>query len=1362
MVATALLLGGAPLWGDVAGPGAAQAQDWEIRKKPKSPPPSSGSRRPTGPRKPAAKAPTERELEQALRQLEADPTDRGALDAALRDAPPDLGASDIARLARGRAEAAQTERAWLVVAMVELAARNGEPALQAVERAQTLAPDSAMAYAVRAEVEAALGRLAPATAAAERAAELWPPGYRKIEALLRAAALALDAGDAARADQTLDRLVGAPPDPRALVDAARLLADRGQFERSAARWEAASALGGLPARVAALLELSGVREALGQADAALDAVARARALAAQASGLSREVEERWVELHRRQGKLDAVIASLEATSGQNAQAQLELGALYEEVGREDAAAAAYRKALALAPKLLDARRALVSLLERSGRREELEAELVALQKLEPRNPDPSFALAGLFHARGDKARALALVSQIEKAHPRDAQVQVKVADHYLLFGAEAPVVEGVFRRLRSLEPREEAHVLNLGEVYFNAGDTQRAIATWSELPSVLGDRAEGHFRIATTGVAHSLTALAMDNFEAALRLAPERVDVRQAFGDFLLQIARYEPALAQWRSVLEYCRADRECALGARDKIVEIWDRAGRLAGEMKRLQGLVAATPPELGPGLLLGRAHIRQSQLPEAAAVYERLAEAYPQDAELLLALEVAYAQANERTKAADVARRLAALEPARRSEHLARVADYELEQGGDASLTAEQLVQLRPADPGARARLGDVYWQLGRVADAEREYREAIRLGAREADPWLRLLQLYRDSGRLQDELELSERALEAPHLAGAAVRLGRRYVLVAARLGQLERAETTLLKLSSGGQQAQVYRQLLVDVLERRVTQLAGAAALPGEQGAAAARALQLTASRSSRFLLAALDADDVAVRLSAIEILKDLRYQGAVPALARLAESRDPELQLKSVVALAHIGGQGGVPAIERLTRGEQVLQRLVGIWALGAIGGPDAKRALEDALPRLGHPVEQGFAALALGMTREPGVVPRLREGILSPNRAVHIGAAIGLGAQSSTEGLADVATLVQSAFPEERAVALWALGRSGSPLAVGKLVRHLLTQGGSEVDVATWALEQLGSGSQPSGETLRATYLDLVSFHRPEAGLRRNYADIALEVPSGSPEIALRVLERLGELIAREVAAILREPSVRGMALQSLAPAEPGAGLRLGRLGDACSDDDCAKVSAALAQALAPLTESIAVVAAAGSDPAAQSAALRVLALVGVRTPAAAVGAVRAALGAESVHVRAAALHAAASLRLTELAGLVEGQLRAEPSDWQLRAEALRAGAALGVSGVERLARAALSDRFASVRLAAIDALVLLDAKSSAAELVGRLDVEDTMVQKAILSALSQLRTTETLPALERFRLRAPLEMVPLVERAIAGADRS
>ena len=255
-----------------------------------------------------------------------------------------------------------------------------------------------------------------------------------------------------------------------------------------------------------------------------------------------------------------------------------LGRLYDELGDADKAQAAFKRALALDPHALDARRRLIALYERTGRDAEVVAEyrrLIAVGAGRAALP----ARARRAADEGGQSRRGASRSRRRSGASRPIRRCTRqLAELYSRWNlAELALREQEL--LVRLEPGDDAHLVALGELWWQKGNKKRALELWKKLLD-RGPKVAAMTRLAEVYVEHDMAPEALDLYREGGQAGARRTSgVQKGLGSTLERLHRDGEAQEMWASLFERAaeKHDRPAQLEARQRLIVIAQRAGRL-----------------------------------------------------------------------------------------------------------------------------------------------------------------------------------------------------------------------------------------------------------------------------------------------------------------------------------------------------------------------------------------------------------------------------------------------------------------------------------------------------------------------------------------------------------------------------------------------------------------------------------------------------------------------------------------------------------------------------------------------------------------------------------------------------------------
>jgi tetratricopeptide (TPR) repeat protein len=322
---------------------------------------------------------------------------------------------------------------------------------------------------------------------------------------------------------------------------------------------------------AALLEQSDTT----QIDKAIDAFNRALTIDSKFSlahaNLGEAYRRKYARTNESEWATRAVAAASEALRLDPAQVdvRLSLAGVYRLTGRRAAAMEELRKALTLQPTNGDAHRQLGELLDAEGRPDEALAELrraVAERPQYWRN----YQSLGLVHYRsGNLPDAIAALTRLVELRPDDA-------NPYQLLGA----------------------------VLLASGDHKQA-REYTERSIALTPTTDAYSNLGTIHYAAKRYAEAVQAYEQAVRLAPNRAPVHRNLGDALMKLGRTDEARAAYQRAVAL--AEQTLAVNPSDAFrmsqLAVYEaKIGRRSDAERHANAAVAINP--VGPEVLYRRA--------------------------------------------------------------------------------------------------------------------------------------------------------------------------------------------------------------------------------------------------------------------------------------------------------------------------------------------------------------------------------------------------------------------------------------------------------------------------------------------------------------------------------------------------------------------------------------------------------------------------------------------------------------------------------------------------------------------------------------------------------------------------------------
>ncbi|MCA9688983.1 MAG: tetratricopeptide repeat protein [Myxococcales bacterium] len=429
---------------------------------------------------------------------------------------------------------------------------------------------------------------------------------------------------------------------------------------------------------------------------------------------------------------------------------------------------AFRRAVELAPRDFEARKALILALEASGKADEALAEF---RKLDGRaqNVQLGLELAGRMIPNGQRQTAMALGEELERMAGRDAQALMALVDFYNLNDEHARALE-VARKLVASHPRDPDARIVLGEQLFQMHDEPAALREWAMLPKLIRPAHKGWARHAELLSEHNVRN-AGESLKKALAAAPREPNYLRL--QALIQTEQMVPheALKTWQELLEIAKGPQHRLLReeARTRVVDILvsattSRITRARDEAERKAFRTLSDRPTdaeaIEAGLFLAELYTREQRFRKAVKTLETLVEIEPKSPDRLAALALAQRRAFMADEAMTTVERLMDLDPKRGADLLSELSDLAFRSGDVGRvLEAANRAKASGADSsGALLRLGELYEHRGDTEAAARTYKGILEAHPGDASAMLHLAELQLTRGQLDEAAKMFRAVLD----------------------------------------------------------------------------------------------------------------------------------------------------------------------------------------------------------------------------------------------------------------------------------------------------------------------------------------------------------------------------------------------------------------------------------------------------------------------------------------------------------------------------------------------------------------------------------------------------------------------------
>jgi len=944
------------------------------------------------------------------------------------------------------------------------------------------------------EIQKAANKLKDARVAFDKALAHASQKDMKKKALRSLADLALATNDTEAANNYFKQFLDLDPKNAQLwIERGDAMLAAGKREVALESYQAAEKLLGTDPsrRMEIIARIGRAYEEMGKDDEAVKEYRRAIKSAPKGYYLEVELTGRIVDIYRKKQALPTLLAQYEKEWPEGSRGHFEwsmLGKLYEETGNQDKAIVALRRAVQKAAWELDTQRRLIALLENSGRDDEALAQYEAVVRAAPGEARFQLELAERYWRRGNEKKALETLTRLQSRFPTDPGVVSAIADIYTRWGKDdLAIIE--FEKLAKIDPEELAHLVQLGEQYWQKGDKPKAFTTWKRLAA--SGRAAGFAKYGEVLGEHGNPTEAIANLDKAIEKEPKNIEFRKMRAA-VYESQRTEPnirkALEDYDKILELIENKPQNRLARRDarrRYVQLVtkntavniDREKRTQWEAKFASGDIDA-----GYFLIEYRKRKSVNQLAETLIAQRKRV---PDDQDILMELVTEYRRLRKFDEAVALLLELTKLAPSREREAYTMIAAIKTEgrKDDEAIEWAQKALAKNPTNPQAHEELAERYVEMQRYPDAIAAYEKAVGLDKHNSKAHFALAQLYVQSGQPLKATEMLRTVLRNESSEDVLGRAGAAAIDLEEMTDTLGELEKVISPLSFMMAHKPVYRRQLVFLYLRYVPRLVERVRHGNDEVRKAARLeLDRIGGHGLQPLLEALrDQKDVNQQRVAVAVLGHLGNKGAAPPLVRIARQEptrtvdtrhvgtltepvtDLGLRIDALVAAGRLGDANVLADVLPLAEHQELGLREAATFTMGRTGDKKAVAPLVKALGDKAASVQM-LACLGLGNIEDPRVVPAVAGALAESRRAdsTRAACAYALGVRKAKDGVPALLAALADNRNDTQRLAAWALGQIGDPRSLGPLVRAYFARAGRPADEILWAIART-SGAIPT-----------------------------------------------------------------------------------------------------------------------------------------------------------------------------------------------------------------------------------------------------------------------------------------------------------
>ncbi|HTU93977.1 MAG TPA: tetratricopeptide repeat protein, partial [Gemmataceae bacterium] len=456
----------------------------------------------------------------------------------------------------------------------------------------------------------------------------------------------------------------------------------------------------------------------------------------------------WVEKHP--GDIDAIARLAHALSNQ---------------GRMPEARSWLEKGIAKAPSRRQLRQALIEQLLFEQKYGEAAAQYEAMDKADPNNPDTlrdwgKILLRDKSRPEAERKKAAYDVwKRLLEKRPKDAVVTAQVADLVRGAGMTEEAV-ALYKRAIELAPKSPQYREYLGEYYHSLKRSQEALAAWRPIAEGANRNAKNLARLGEVLNGFGYRKEAAAAFADAVELDKEDFNLRLRYSELLHLDERNDDALAQIAAAEKLAsNADEtESVLQARIKVYQATDTLTERTAELQK--ELDAGKDVTAERWHRLARYYEADRQMAEATEAIGKAIQLNGKSLPILASAARIHESGGNLLLAADINRKLAALDRRFRTEYLTAVAKLEARLGrrAEALQAGRDLLAAAPGNPDHYKFYAELCFQLGESEEGLEALRRSVRANPSEPQGLLALANALADRFRTGEAIELFWRAFD----------------------------------------------------------------------------------------------------------------------------------------------------------------------------------------------------------------------------------------------------------------------------------------------------------------------------------------------------------------------------------------------------------------------------------------------------------------------------------------------------------------------------------------------------------------------------------------------------------------------------
>ncbi len=758
--------------------------------------------------------------------------------------------------------------------------------------------------------------------------------------------------------------------------------------------------------------------------------------------MQRELTARIIEIHRRQGDIAGLVATLEKTwKSPTYDQMLELADLYAETSQPSKAQEYLQKAISKSPKLPEAHEKLVRHYRSHGQMDKMFDAQKALIKAVPDNPEYRFELYDAHIQQKQLDKAFAVLEEIQKQFTIDFDVQRRVAEAWQING-RTQKAQDIYENWAKKHPNDLEALEALGDQYDAAGEKKKALETWAKIENLPLDKATKLETLARIYDEHGYAQEAESLYAKSLKANPKDCQAHVQYADILTRNAHLDKAVEAWETLAQTCPESPMQTMAAR-QLASIYRSCGTEQKAIAQYKGKCESSPDNLNTFLLFGKLAEAMNRPAEAIPTLEAYTANHPAETKALNALNTLYAAAGDLQNARRILGDLANISETEKREAYIAMAEIDV-KAGDLNAAHEHLIQaikLNANDADIHEKLGDILVSLRRYDEAANYYETACQIDNRNFHIAFKHATVLSILGKDKEADDVYVRIVTDSPDQALALKSAQRAIDSHTWRGTLDELANSLLPLLRSNQRRIMYMEILLQLADAQAQPHVLALKTQDASHTLTARhALKELGEKYSTLLVESLLSNDASVSAQAVTLSEWLASAAVIHVLGQKIENAPTtetgrQMQLQAVKAIAHAQLPASVPVVKKCLEPQNSRAlREHALWALGLIQATSATDVLKESLS-LNFDSFRAIAVIGLG--RQGAHLDKLQKLLTSdPSAIVKDAAAWALAYQQVKSANSDIEKYLTTDLT--RPHQLWTLAQVNPKAAAPKILEAL------------------------------------------------------------------------------------------------------------------------------------------------------------------------------------------------------------------------------------------------------------------------------------------------------------------------------------